>query len=131
MKNQFLYLIIFALISNVIYSQSGELSGKIMDKEYNDILPFANVIVKETGGGTTTDFEGNYSLKVYPGETIKYSFLGYEPHTILVGSQLEINVNFKDEDQNMLLGEVLILDYKQIKKEERREKRRLKKEKGH
>ncbi|MGB5321809.1 carboxypeptidase-like regulatory domain-containing protein, partial [Lutimonas sp.] len=59
MKNQFLYLIIFALISNVIYSQSGELSGKIMDKEYNDILPFANVIVKETGAGTTTDFEGN------------------------------------------------------------------------
>ena len=49
-------MIIFALISNVIYSQTGDLSGKVMDKEYNDILPFANVIVKETGTGTTTDF---------------------------------------------------------------------------
>ena len=79
MKNQFLYLIIFALISNVIYSQSGELSGKIMDKEYNDILPFANVIVKETGGGTTTDFEGNYSIRLDEGVyTVSFSFIGYE-----------------------------------------------------
>ncbi len=79
MKNQFLYLIIFALLSNVIYSQSGELSGKIMDKEYNDILPFANVIVKETGGGTTTDFEGNYSIRLDEGVyTVSFSFIGYE-----------------------------------------------------
>ena len=79
MKNQFLYLIICALLSNVIYSQSGELSGKIMDKEYNDILPFANVIVKETGGGTTTDFEGNYSIRLDEGVyTVSFSFIGYE-----------------------------------------------------
>ena len=79
MKNQFLYLIVFALLSNVIYSQSGELSGKIMDKEYNDILPFANVIVKETGGGTTTDFEGNYSIRLDEGVyTLSFSFIGYE-----------------------------------------------------
>jgi outer membrane receptor protein involved in Fe transport len=79
MKNQFLYLIIFALFSNMIYSQSGELSGKIMDKEYNDILPFANVIVKETGAGTTTDFEGNYSIRLDEGfYTVSFSFIGYE-----------------------------------------------------
>lgn len=79
MKNQFLYLIIFALLSNMIYSQSGELSGKVMDKEYNDILPFANVIVKETGAGTTTDFEGNYSIRLDEGVyTVSFSFIGYE-----------------------------------------------------
>ena len=79
MKNQFLYLIILTLFSNLIYSQSGELSGKIMDKEYNDILPFANVIVKETGAGTTTDFEGNYSIRLDEGVyTVSFSFIGYE-----------------------------------------------------
>ena len=57
MKKQFLYLIIFALFSNLSFAQTGELAGKVMDKEYNDILPFANVIIKETGTGTTTDFE--------------------------------------------------------------------------
>jgi len=79
MKNRILYMIIFALISNVIYSQTGDLSGKVMDKEYNDILPFANVIVKETGTGTTTDFEGSYSIKLEPGVyTVVFSFIGYE-----------------------------------------------------
>ena len=79
MKNRFLYLITFALLSNVIYSQTGDLSGKVMDKEYNDILPFANVIVKESGTGTTTDFEGSYSLKLEPGVyTVIFSFIGYE-----------------------------------------------------
>ncbi|WP_396596188.1 carboxypeptidase-like regulatory domain-containing protein [Dokdonia sp. R86516] len=105
------------------------ITGKVTDM--TGPLPGVNITVHGNSRAYQTDFEGNYSLKVYPGETIKYSFLGYEPRTILIDSQLEINVNFKDEDQNMLLGEVILLDYKQIKKEERREKRRLKKEKGH
>jgi len=79
MKKQFLYLIIFALFSHLGFAQTGELAGKVMDKEYNDILPFANVIIKETGTGTTTDFEGNYSLKLEEGTyTVIFSFIGYE-----------------------------------------------------
>ena len=79
MKNQFLYLILFALSSNFITAQTGELNGKVIDKEYNDILPFANVIIKETGTGTTTDFEGNYSINLEEGVyTVTFSFIGYE-----------------------------------------------------
>lgn len=79
MMKKFLYLIIFAFSSQLIYAQSGELNGKVMDKEYNDILPFANVIIKETGTGGTTDFEGNYSLKLTEGVyTVSFSFIGYE-----------------------------------------------------
>lgn len=79
MKNQFLYLVLFALCSNFITAQTGELNGKVIDKEYNDILPFANVIIKETGTGTTTDFEGNYSINLDEGiYTVVFSFIGYE-----------------------------------------------------
>ena len=79
MKKQFLYLLVFAMFSNFISAQTGELSGQVMDKEYNDILPFANVVIKETGTGTTTDFEGNYSIKLNEGiYTVVFSFIGYE-----------------------------------------------------
>jgi len=79
MKKQFIYLVLFALCSNFIIAQTGELNGKVFDKEYNDILPFANVIIKETGTGTTTDFEGNYSMNLEEGTyTVTFSFIGYE-----------------------------------------------------
>jgi len=79
MKKQFLYLVIFALFSQLGLAQTGDLAGTVMDKEYNDILPFANVIIKETGTGTTTDFEGNYNLKLEEGVyTVAFSFIGYE-----------------------------------------------------
>ena len=94
MKNQFLYLIIFTLFSNLIYSQTGELAGKVIDKEYNDILPFANVIIKETGTGTTTDFEGNYSLKLDEGVyTVSFSFIGYETIEISDVSKISPLIN--------------------------------------
>ena len=79
MKNQILMLIIFGLAVNVIFAQKGELTGKVLDKEYNDVLPFANVLVKNSTIGTTTDFEGIYNLKLDEGiYTVAFSFIGYE-----------------------------------------------------
>ena len=69
----------FGLMTSLTMAQSGELTGRVMDKEYNDVLPFANVLIKETGTGTTTDFEGAYSLQLEPGVyTVVFSFIGYE-----------------------------------------------------
>lgn len=79
MKKGLLYLLTMLMFTSLTYAQSGELAGSVMDKEYNDILPFANVVVKETGTGTTTDFEGNYSIKLEEGiYTVVFSFIGYE-----------------------------------------------------
>ncbi len=72
-------LIIF--ISLITYAQNGTLEGVVLDKELdNSPLPFANVFVKGTSIGTTTDFDGNFSLNnVPPGTyTIVFSFVGYE-----------------------------------------------------
>ena len=75
--------LIFILAAAMIWTtgmmaQTGELSGKVIDKEYNDILPFANVVVQGTSAGTTTDFEGNYVLKLEPGVyTVVFSFIHF------------------------------------------------------
>ena len=62
----------------ISYSQSG-ISGLVIDGEFNDVLPFANVVVVETGDGTTTDFDGKYFLEVPEGTyTVEFSFVGYE-----------------------------------------------------
>lgn len=61
------------------FSQEGEVTGKIIDADFQDPVAFANVLVKGTTIGTTTDFDGIYSLSLEPGTyTLDFSFLGYK-----------------------------------------------------
>jgi len=70
---------IFILFTSLIYSQSGKVTGLIMDGEYDEPMAFANVIVKGSTIGTTSDFDGKYSLDLEPGEyTLTFSFVGYQ-----------------------------------------------------
>ncbi len=70
---------VFFLFIHFSFSQNGKLSGVVKDGEYNDILPFANVIVKGTDIGTTTDFEGGYELSLSGGTyEVVFSFVGYQ-----------------------------------------------------
>ena len=58
----------------------GTVTGIITDKEANnEALPFANVLIKGTTIGATTDFDGRYSIQVPAGNHIVvFSFLGYK-----------------------------------------------------
>ncbi|UAB81743.1 outer membrane beta-barrel protein [Marixanthomonas sp. SCSIO 43207] len=81
MKNIFLLLSIF--LTQLAFSQTGTITGTINDGEYNDVLPFANVVIKGSQTGTTSDFEGKYTLNVKPGTyTVVFSFVGYQTKEI-------------------------------------------------
>ncbi len=82
MKNSILLLASF-LIFQFASAQTGTLSGKVIDGEYNDVLAFANIIVKDTQTGTTSDFEGSYSLNMVSGSyTLVFSFIGYQTQEV-------------------------------------------------
>ncbi|WP_321539943.1 carboxypeptidase-like regulatory domain-containing protein [Flavobacterium piscinae] len=78
MKLKFLFFILF--ICSTVLAQKGTISGVLTDKDMNnEPLPFANVQIKGTTIGTTTDENGKYSLNVESGNyTLQLSFLGYE-----------------------------------------------------
>ncbi|MFD1094296.1 TonB-dependent receptor [Salegentibacter chungangensis] len=98
---------LFTLIAVVIFSTAlhaqdqakGTIAGKLTDKEMNgEPLPFANVIIKGTSKGTTSDYDGLYKLEsLEPGTyTIEFSFVGYETREIsdievVAGKVTEIN----------------------------------------
>lgn len=91
-------LLTFFAFSQLINAQSnGTLKGVLTDKEMNnESLPFANVIIKGTTIGVTTDFDGAYSVKVPAGNNIVvFSFLGYKTieksFSIKAGQTLTIN----------------------------------------
>lgn len=78
----FLYfLTIFSIYT--VQSQEGIITGTVNDGEFNDVLPFANIIIKGTTQGTTSDFDGKYVLEVAPGTyTVSFSYLGYQTKEI-------------------------------------------------
>jgi TonB-dependent receptor len=79
MKN--IVLVAFLSLCNLIFSQSkGTVAGTVIDKEMNgEPLPFANVFIKGTSVGGTTDIDGKYSIVAPEGEqTIVFSFVGYQ-----------------------------------------------------
>ncbi len=74
-------IIAFVFLSQLISAQSkGTVKGIITDADSNnEPLPFANVFIKGSTVGQTTDFDGNYLLNVDAGKHILvFSFIGYK-----------------------------------------------------
>jgi hypothetical protein len=95
MKLRFLLLSLF--FATAMFAQNGTVSGTILDKEFNnEPLPFANIVIKGTKQGTSTDENGKYSISLKPGNyTIVIGYLGYEtkeiPFTIKANEKKVIN----------------------------------------
>jgi hypothetical protein len=84
LRNLLLTFGVVLLANLLVFSQSGTLKGKIIDKETKEPIPFANVVLELGGtmiGGATSDFEGNYVIKpIDPGTyDVKSTFVGYKP----------------------------------------------------
>jgi len=78
-----------------------------MDSDYNEPLPFANVSVKGTKNGATTDIDGKFEIKVAPGTyTVIFSFIGYttiQLSEVIVKSNKEtfLQVTLKPESNQL------------------------------
>ncbi|AUC76652.1 TonB-dependent receptor [Olleya sp. Bg11-27] len=55
-------------------------------------IPTVNVIEKGTSNGTTTDFDGRYSLDVSDDATLVFSYVGYDTKEVSVNGQSTINI---------------------------------------
>jgi outer membrane receptor for ferrienterochelin and colicin len=100
-------------------AQTGTLKGVMTDAMSGDPIPFANIIIEKNGnqsGGTTTDFDGNYTIKpVEPGNyTIKATFVGYGTVEV-TGVVVSANkITFQDVklQEGIAIGEVKVIAYK-------------------
>ena len=92
MKFNLRFLFITLFICAISTAQNkGTISGVLTDKEMNnEVLPFANILIKGTNISTNTDIDGKYSLSVNPGNyTVIFSFVGYES----VETPVEVKAN--------------------------------------
>ena len=78
------------LLNNIIDNDQITISGVVKDKESGETLPFANVYVKDTNIGTTTNEDGFFTLFNVPSEnsTIQVQYLGYKIETIILTAEI-------------------------------------------
>ena len=97
-------LLVFSfLFSGLTFAQQ-TISGSVTD-ESGLPLPGATVAVEGTSTGTTTDFDGNYSIEASDGQTLVISYVGYSTVSVAVASGADYSVSLKPDQ---LLEEVVV-----------------------
>jgi hypothetical protein len=70
-----------------------QLKGKVLDSKTNAALAFVNIVINNENNGTTTGIDGTFKLSS-PNtiNSIKLSYVGYEPFTVQVNGKDYINI---------------------------------------
>ena len=78
--NGFLVLLL-ALVTQITFAQERAVSGTVSDNA-GQPLPGVSVLVKGTKTGTQTDFDGKFSIKATPSQTLVFSYIGMKTQEV-------------------------------------------------
>lgn len=117
MKNmRAMLLMLFAAISLSVSAQTITLTGNVKDNIGEPVIG-ASVIEKgNTGNGTITDLDGNFTLKLNAKATVIISYIGMKTQEIALNGQKKINVTLSDDAK--ALEEVIVIGYGTAKKKD-------------
>ena len=102
-------LVCLLLVSAQSFAQQRAVSGQVLDEEGMPI-PGVSVYEKDTSNGTTTDFEGEFTINVAGADAIiVFSYVGFATQEVRVGSQTNITVTLSSDVQ--ALEEVVVVGY--------------------
>ena len=109
----FTLIVLFFTVSG--FSQTLDIKGTVLDKESGQPLPGVTVIVKDTSTGTTTDFDGFYSIKASLGSVLVFTYVGMEDAELLVSENIH---NILMNESLTGLDEIVVVGYGTVKKRE-------------
>lgn len=90
-------------------SQNKAVTGVVTSATDNEPLIGVSVQVKETATGGITDIDGKFSVNAEQGQTLIFSYIGYQTQEIQVGASSVINVVLKEDTE--MLDEVVVVGY--------------------
>ncbi|EDM45398.1 putative outer membrane protein, probably involved in nutrient binding [unidentified eubacterium SCB49] len=110
-----LTLLIMLFSSIIIVAQeSYTLTGTVVSSVDQFGIPGANVIIEGTSTGASTDFDGNFEIKVKSGDVLLFTYIGYVTQKVVITDQTTLSISLA-EDANTL-DEVVVVGYGTRKK---------------
>lgn len=108
-------LIVMLFLSIATFAQqSFLLNGNVVTEVDNMPAPGVNILVEGTSNGTTTDFDGNYSMEVSNGDVLQFSYIGFVTQSITISDQKTLNIALVEDAES--LDEVVVIGYGTQKK---------------
>ena len=106
MKTKFsgILTLFLAFVVQLTFAQEKTISGVVSDDQGMP-LPAATVLVKGTSNGTSTDFDGNYSITANAGDVLVFSYVGYANKEVAVAASNSISVTLQPDNT---LDEVVV-----------------------
>lgn len=88
--------------------------GVVLDSHGEPIIG-ANVVVKGSTNGTTTDLDGKFTLTINNNQTpLVISYIGFHTQEIAIGNNSNLTIRLEEDSQN--LDEVVVIGYGTVKK---------------
>ena len=93
------------------------LKGVVLDGSSSLPLPGVNILVAGTTNGTTTDFDGNFTLtNIKKGDKIVFSYIGFKDETLTYENQTTVTITLQENQQE--LKDVVVIGYGTVKKKD-------------
>ncbi len=102
-------LIYIMLIGMVALAQEMAITGTVTDSKDGSPMIGVTVLIKGTTTGTTTDFDGKYTIRADRNAFLVFSFVGYETQEVAVSGRNVINITL--QDQSLSLEEIVVVGY--------------------
>jgi hypothetical protein len=120
MKKRMLFSFIGLLFAILAVAQDRTVTGKVTNEDTGEPLSGVSIRIKGERGGTVTDANGHFSLKIPSRNnsmgkwTILFSYSGFNERSIPLDGTDPLEVRLKNNDRK--LDEVVVIGYGTVKK---------------
>jgi iron complex outermembrane receptor protein len=99
-------VLLLLTLSVTAFAQDVVVNGRVTSELDGTPLPGVSVLEKGTSNGTSTDSDGNYTLRTHANSTLVFSFIGFGTQEIEVGTRTTVNAALAEDITQ--LGEVVV-----------------------
>jgi len=90
-KILFIFFFVILTLQNSKAQELVQFSGVIVTNDSLTPVPYVNILIKNTGRGTVSDFFGFFSFVAHEKDTIEFSVIGYKKALFIIPDSLNEN----------------------------------------
>lgn len=112
MKRTILSATLLFIMAIMAHAQNITVHGKVLSKSGGEPLIGASVLCESTQTGASTDIDGNFTISVPEGATLKFSYIGFNPTEAKATPEMTIHLGENSE----VLDDVVVVGYQIVRK---------------